>query len=89
VLVPSKTSDDEYAATRFTVIAIVEHAFDRRQAIAHGRDLYAISTAITARLALALARRTAGPCGVLAPAEIVRASAFLEELVRDGLITLA
>ena len=36
----------------------------------------------TCRLALALARRPQGPCGVLAPAEIVRAPSFLAELAR-------
>ncbi len=90
VLVPSKTSADEYRATRFTVVAVVEHPFDRRQLVAHGKDLYATSSAITARLALALLHRPASaPVGVLAPAEIVRARPFLEELARAGLLTLS
>lgn len=90
VLVPSRTSADEYRATRFTVVAVVEHAFDRRQLVAHGKDLYATSSAITARLALALLHRpAAAPVGVLAPAEIVRARPFLDELAQAGLLTLS
>lgn len=90
VLVPSKTSADDYAASRFTVVGVVEHVFDRRQRVAHGQDLYATSAAITARLALALLARGEGaPVGVLAPAEIVRAPRFLDELVAAGLLTLS
>jgi Saccharopine dehydrogenase NADP binding domain len=88
LLVPSESSASAYAATRFAVMASVHHGFDQRHAVAHGRDLYATSTAITARLALGLALRPAGPFGVLAPAEIVRASQFLDELVASGVLQL-
>jgi hypothetical protein len=93
LLVPAATSLEAaraaYAATRFAVVASAEHPFDARHAVAHGRDLYATSTAITARLTLALARRPSGPSGVLAAAEIVRAPAFLAELAADGILTLS
>ncbi|MBK7534115.1 MAG: saccharopine dehydrogenase NADP-binding domain-containing protein [Myxococcales bacterium] len=88
LLVPSPPDPSAYAATRFAVVAAAEHPFDVRYSVAHGRDLYATSTVITCRLALALARRPQGPCGVLAPAEIVRAPSFLAELARDRVIAL-
>ncbi len=91
LLVPSRVEAQDYAATRFTVIASAQHPLEGKQAVAFGRDLYATSAELTARLALALARRQAGgaaPVGVLAPAEIVRAPAFLAELERDGVLTL-
>lgn len=89
LLVPSVPAATEYAATRFTVVATAEHPFDARHVLVHGRDLYATSTAITSRLALALALRPTGPTGVLAPSEIVRAPAFLAELAAASVLELA
>lgn len=88
VLVPFTGSTERYAATRFAVVASAELPFAARHAIALGRDLYATSTELTARLAAILARRPRGPVGVLAPAEVVRAPAFLDELARDGVLAL-
>lgn len=88
LLVPSPIDAAALAATRFAVIATAEHPFDARHVVAHGRDLYATSTVITCRLALALANREQGPTGVRAPAELVRAPAFLAELAADHVLVL-
>jgi Saccharopine dehydrogenase NADP binding domain len=87
-LVTSPADAAAYAATRFTVVATATHPFDVRHARAHGRDLYATSTAITTRLALGLAHRPTGPFGVLAASEIVRAPAFLDELAAASVLTV-
>lgn len=88
LLVPTPIDPAALAATRFAVVATAEHPFDARHAVAHGRDLYATSTVLTSRLALALARRERGPTGVRAPAELLRAPAFLAELAADHVIAL-
>lgn len=88
LLVPTPIDPAALAATRFAVIATAEHPFESCHAVAHGRDLYTTSTVITCRIALALARRAQGPTGVRAPAELLRAPAFLAELAADHVLAL-
>jgi Saccharopine dehydrogenase NADP binding domain len=88
LLLPSDPAPHAYGATRFAVVADAEYPLGARQAIAVGRDPHATGTAITARLAMALAHRPTGPFGVLAAAEIVRAPQFLADLADAGIITL-
>ncbi len=68
------------AQARFAVIAQARRGFDTAEVAIHGADLYATAAAITAWLAVALAAREAGPCGVLAPAEVLVAGPALATL---------
>jgi hypothetical protein len=58
------------ARARFAVVAQAARRFGAEQVIVRGADLYASAAQILAWAAVALAARTGGPSGVLAPAEL-------------------
>ena len=79
---------EERAATRFAVVAEAGLHFRRARVSLSGSDLYAVTAAIVAGGAEALARGEPPDTGVLAPAQIARAEDSLAELVGAGLIAL-
>ena len=80
VLAPFATPEAELARTRFAVIAQVRRGFSAAQVVVRGRDPYRTTATIAAWFARALASRGAGPIGIRAPAELVRAEPALRAL---------
>jgi len=80
LLVPYTPGDDEYARTRFAVVAQARRGFAAAQVVVSGSDLYRTSAAIAAWVARALVGRGAGPLGMRAPSELFRPAAALREL---------
>lgn len=74
---PYQPSEDEYARTRFAVVAQVRRDFDAAQVVITGEDQYRASAQIAAWIARHLAVRGAGPVGMRAPSELFRPAAAL------------
>jgi short subunit dehydrogenase-like uncharacterized protein len=88
-LVPKKASallaaytppEDEYARTRFAVVAQAKRGFAAAQVVVRGTDIYRTTGAIAAWVARALVARGAGPVGMRAPAELFRPEPALQEI---------
>jgi short subunit dehydrogenase-like uncharacterized protein len=76
-------SERERARARFAVIAQARRRFSEEEVIVRGVDVYATAAAILAWTAVALAARedtSAGPVGVLAPAELFAPGPALDAL---------
>lgn len=76
------------ARAAFTVIARARRGFADAQVAVSGRDVYATTAAITAWAATALARRDAGPTGVLAPSEAFAPADTLAALAQQAALTV-
>jgi short subunit dehydrogenase-like uncharacterized protein len=69
---PYQPQEDEYARTRFAVIAQARRGFSAAQIVVGGEDQYRSSAEIAAWVARALASRETGPIGMRAPSELFR-----------------
>lgn len=65
-------AEEEYARTRFAVVAQAHRDFDLARVIVSGTDQYRASAHIAAWVAEQLATRGAGPVGMRAPSELFR-----------------
>lgn len=72
LLAPYQPHEEDYARTRFAVIAQARRGFSAAQIVVSGDDQYRTSAGIAAWVARALASRTAGPVGMRAPSELFR-----------------
>src|SRR5207237_9453703 len=81
-------SDDEYARTKFAVVAQARRGFQAAQVVVSGVDLYRASAVIAAWVARHLAARAGGPTGMRAPSELFRPAAALRELASSGAIAI-
>jgi hypothetical protein len=88
LLVPYTSADEDYGGTRFAVIAQVRRGFAAAQIAVRGHDLYRTTAAIAAWFACRLAERRAGPTGMRAPAELVRAEAALRAIASTSDLTI-
>ena len=73
-------SEDEYARTRFAVIAQAKRGFSSAQIVIRGNDLYRTSAIIAAWIARQLVARSTGPVGMRAPSELFRPEPALREV---------
>lgn len=79
-LAPYQPHEEEYARTRFAVIAQARRGFAAAQVVASGEDTYRASAGIAAWVARALATREVGPIGMRAPSELFRPQIALREV---------
>jgi short subunit dehydrogenase-like uncharacterized protein len=75
ILAPYHPHEEEYARTKFAVIAQVRRGFASAQVVIRGEDQYRASAAIAGWIARELAQREAGPIGIRAPSELFRPEA--------------
>jgi hypothetical protein len=80
LLAPYAERDADYGAARFAVVAQVRRGFEAAQLVVRGSDLYRTTAVIAAWCAGALATRGAGPVGMRALGELVRAEPALRAL---------
>ena len=73
-------SDEEYARTKFAVVAQARRGFASAQVTVRGQDLYRTSAVIAAWIARQLAARSTGPVGMRAPSELFRPEPALREV---------
>ncbi len=84
---PTRVPDaDARARARFAVVAQARRGHERAQVVVAGGDVYATTATIAAEAALALATRTGGPVGVLAPSQAFAAGPRLRALAAAGVI---
>jgi hypothetical protein len=88
LLAPYTPNEDEYARTRFAVVAQARRGFQAAQVVVTGTDLYRASAVIAAWVARQLAARTTGPTGMRAPSELFRPAAALRELASLGILAV-
>jgi hypothetical protein len=88
LLVPYAAADADYSRTRFAVVAQVRRGFASAQIAVRGCDLYRTTAAIAAWFALRLAERGAGPTGMRAPGELVRAEPALRAIAGTADLTI-
>jgi short subunit dehydrogenase-like uncharacterized protein len=79
-LVTYTPTDEEYARTRFAVIAQARRGFASAQVTVRGQDLYRTSSIIAVWIARQLAARSTGPVGIRAPSELFRPEPALREV---------
>ncbi len=72
LLAPYQPHEEDYARTRFAVIAQARRGFSAAQVVVSGDDQYRASAGIAAWVARALAARGDGPIGMRAPSELFR-----------------
>jgi hypothetical protein len=72
LLAPYQPAEDEYARTRFAVIAQARRGFSAAQVVVTGTDQYRASAGVAAWIAQQLATRGSGPLGMRAPSELFR-----------------
>jgi short subunit dehydrogenase-like uncharacterized protein len=81
LLATYEPSDEEYARTRFAVIAQAKRGFSSAQVVVSGSDLYRTSAVIAAWIASQLvAASTTCPVGMLAPSQLFRPESALREV---------
>jgi hypothetical protein len=80
LLAPYAPGDDEYARTRFAIIAQARRGFSAAQVTVRGSDLYRTSAIIAAWIARQLVARSTGPIGMRAPSEVFFPAAALREV---------
>lgn len=73
LLAPYQPAEDEYARSRFAVVAQARRGFSAAQVVVSGSDQYRASADIAAWVAQKLATRATGPVGMRAPSELFRA----------------
>jgi uncharacterized protein YbjT (DUF2867 family) len=88
LLVPYTSANADYAGTRFAVVAQVRRGFAAAQIAVSGHDLYRTTAAIAGWFACRLAERRAGPTGMRAPAELVRAELALRAIASMSDLTI-
>ncbi len=88
LLAPYAPPEEDYARTRFAVVAQARRGFAAAQVIVSGVDLYRASAVIAAWVARQLAARTTGPTGMRAPSELFRPAPALHELATIGGLVL-
>jgi uncharacterized protein YbjT (DUF2867 family) len=84
LLAPYAEAGADYGRTAFAVVAQVRRGFAAAQVVVRGHDLYRTTARIAAYAADALAARGAGPIGMRAPGEILRAEPALRALATTG-----
>ncbi len=72
LLAPYQPHEEEYARTRFAVVAQARRGFAAAQVVITGEDMYRASAGIAAWVARALMSRGEGPIGMRAPSELFR-----------------
>jgi hypothetical protein len=72
LLAPYQPHEEDYARTRFAVIAQARRGFSAAQVVVSGEDQYRTTAGIAAWVARALATRGPGPIGIRAPTELFR-----------------
>ncbi|HEY5948602.1 MAG TPA: saccharopine dehydrogenase NADP-binding domain-containing protein [Kofleriaceae bacterium] len=72
LLAPYQPHEEDYARTRFAVIAQARRGFSAAQVVVSGDDQYRTSAGIAAWIARAIATRGPGPIGMRAPSELFR-----------------
>jgi hypothetical protein len=72
LLAPYQPHEEDYARTRFAVIAQARRGFQAAQITVTGEDQYRASAGIAAWVARALLTRGDGPIGMRAPSELFR-----------------
>jgi short subunit dehydrogenase-like uncharacterized protein len=72
--------DEEYARTRFAIIAQARRGFSAAQVTVRGSDMYRTSAIIAAWIARQLVARSTGPVGMRAPSELFRPDQALREI---------
>jgi short subunit dehydrogenase-like uncharacterized protein len=88
LLAPYAAPDTDYTKTQFAVIAQARRGFSAAQVVVRGHDIYRTTAAIAAWIARAIAARTSGPVGMLAPGELLRAPAALREIASVAGLTI-
>ena len=80
-LLASYTPDEEeYARTRFGIVAQARRGFSAAQVTVHGSDMYRTSAIIAAWITRQLVARSTGPVGMRAPSELFRPDQALREI---------
>jgi short subunit dehydrogenase-like uncharacterized protein len=77
---PYQPHEEEYARTRFAVIAQARRGFSAAQIVVSGDDQYRATAGIAAWVARMLATREVGPIGMRAPSELFRPEPALREV---------
>jgi hypothetical protein len=77
---PYQPHEEEYARTRFAVIAQARRGFSAAQIVVSGDDQYRATAGIAAWVARMLATREVGPIGMRAPTELFRPEPALREV---------
>jgi hypothetical protein len=77
-------ANEEYARTRFAVVAQARRGFSSAQVVVTGSDLYRTSAIVAAWVTRQLLARSAGPVGMRAPSELFRPEPTLRELASIG-----
>lgn len=80
LLAPYQPHEEEYARTRFAVVAQARRGFSAAQIAVSGDDQYRTSAGIAAWVARALVNRGEGPIGMRAPSEVFRPEPALREV---------
>ena len=80
LLAPYQPDEEDYARTRFAVIAQARRGFAAAQIVVGGDDQYRASAGIAAWVARALASRSKGPTGMRAPSELFRPEPALRDV---------
>lgn len=80
VLAAYQPGEDEYARTKFAVVAQARRGFSAAQVVVRGSDQYRATAGIAAWVAQQLAARSTGPVGMRAPSELFRASLALRDV---------
>ena len=88
LLAPYASPDTDYTRTQLAVIAQVRRGFSAAQVVVRGHDMYRTTAAIAAWVARAIAARGAGPLGMLAPGELLRAAPALREIASVAGLTI-
>lgn len=88
LLAPYAAPDTDYTRTQLAVIAQVRRGFSAAQIVVRGHDVYRTTAAIVAYVARVIATRGAGPLGMLAPGELLRAAPALREIASVAGLTI-
>lgn len=85
---PYQPHEEEYARTRFAVVAQARRGFAAAQIVVAGEDMYNTSAGIAAWVARALASSGAGPIGMRSPSELFRPELALHEVAAATGLTI-
>jgi hypothetical protein len=88
LLAPYSPPEEDYARTKFAVVAQARRGFAAAQVVVRGSDLYRASAVIAAWIARQLAARAGGPTGMRAPSELFHPAAALRELALTDAIAV-
>jgi len=88
LLAPYQPHEEDYARTRFAVIAQARRGFAAAQVVVSGDDQYRATAGIAAWVARALATRGAGPIGMRAPSELFRPEPALRQVAETIGLTI-